>query len=125
MSTNATTVTVLTMTFKAAFVSMFETPPPSFCSRDRITPVFVRVKKASLIDRRCENRRTRWSPMTWLPACAVLYVCATSTAAVTANTMTVAATSRPRTGGSGLPPAGNRPSSKMRREQRWHDRELR
>ena len=51
MSTIATraemTVTVLPRMLVTVFVSTPETPPTSFCRRDWMTPVLVRVKKPS------------------------------------------------------------------------------
>jgi hypothetical protein len=41
------TVTVLPRMLVTVLVSTPETPPTSFCSRDWMTPVFVRVKKPS------------------------------------------------------------------------------
>ena len=58
-------------------VSTPDTPPTSFCRRDWMTPVLVRVKKASSIDCRCSNSRTRRSPVTLLPTVAVSQVCTT------------------------------------------------
>ncbi|MDQ1206505.1 hypothetical protein QE377_002864 [Microbacterium sp. SORGH_AS 862] len=47
---DATTVTVLPSTLVTVFVRTPDTAPTSFCSRDWITPVFVRVKKPSSMD---------------------------------------------------------------------------
>ena len=67
----AITVTVFPMTFETVFVSTFATPPTSFCRRDWMMPVFVRVKKPSSMDCRWEKSFTRRSPMTRLPTRAV------------------------------------------------------
>lgn len=67
----AMTVTVLPMTLETVLLSTPATPPTSFCSRDWMMPVFVRVKKPSSIDCRCEKRRTRSCAMTLLPTVAV------------------------------------------------------
>ena len=45
----ATTVTELPTTLLTVLVSAFETPPTSFCNRDWMTPVLVRVKKETSI----------------------------------------------------------------------------
>jgi hypothetical protein len=73
----AATVTVLPRTLATVFVSTLETPPTSFCRRDWMIPVFVRVKKASSIFWRCPNSRTRSAPITRLPTVAVRKVCQT------------------------------------------------
>ena len=44
---DAPTVTLLPRTLPTVLVSTFETPPTSFCRRDWMTPVLVRVKKAT------------------------------------------------------------------------------
>ena len=67
----ATTVTRLPRMLVTVFVSTPETPPTSFCSRDWITPVLVRVKNASSIAWRCSKSLTRRSPVTLLPTVAV------------------------------------------------------
>ncbi|SIH54050.1 Uncharacterised protein [Mycobacteroides abscessus subsp. abscessus] len=51
--------------------STLATPPTSFCNRDWITPVFVRVKNASSMRCRCPKSRMRIEPMTLLPTVAV------------------------------------------------------
>ena len=72
MATNAEmTVTVLPSTLETVLVSTPATPPTSFCRRDWMTPVFVRVKKPSSIACRWVNRRTRRAPITLLPTVAV------------------------------------------------------
>ena len=72
IATNAAmTVTVLPMTLDTVLLSTPATPPTSFCRRDWMMPVLVRVKKPSSIDCRCENRRTRRAAITLLPTVAV------------------------------------------------------
>ena len=84
IATNAEiTVTVLPSTLETVLVSTLATPPTSFCRRDWMTPVFVRVKKLSSIDCRWVNRRTRSEPMTLLPMVAVSHVCHTPSSAET------------------------------------------
>ncbi len=70
-TTAAITVTVLPRTDEIVLFSTLATPPTSFCRRDWITPVFVRVKNASSICCRCPNSRIRIEPMTLLPTVAV------------------------------------------------------
>ncbi len=48
-TSDAITVTTLPRMLVTVFVSTPETPPTSFCSRDWMTPVLVRVKKPSSI----------------------------------------------------------------------------
>ena len=67
----AITVTVLPSTLETVLVSTLATPPTSFCSRDWMMPVFVRVKKASSMRCRWVNSETRMAPMTLLPTVAV------------------------------------------------------
>jgi hypothetical protein len=77
------TVTVLPSTLDTVFVSTPATPPTSFCRRDWMMPVFVRVKKLSSIDCRWVKRRTRSAPMTLLPIVEVSQVCHTPSSADT------------------------------------------
>ena len=115
IATNAAiTVTVLPITLETVFESTLATPPTSFCRRDWITPVFVRVKKPSSIDCRCEKSLTLRSPMTWLPTLAVNLVCTIPSTWLTTNTSSMASTSHSSTGMFGVPAAGNSPSSKTR-----------
>jgi len=67
----AMTVTVLPRTLEMVLLSTFATPPTSFCNRDWMTPVLVRVKNASSMRCRCPKRRMRNAPMTLLPTVAV------------------------------------------------------
>jgi hypothetical protein len=85
MATNAaSTVTEFPSTLETVFVSTLATPPTSFCNRDWITPVLVRVKKLSSMACRWVNNRTRSAPITELPTVAVSQVCQTPrSAAVT------------------------------------------
>ncbi len=76
-TSEAITVTVLPRMLVTVLVSTPETPPTSFCSRDWMTPVLVRVKKPSSMACRCSNRRTRRSPVTLLPTVEVSHVCTT------------------------------------------------
>ena len=73
----AATVTVFPSTLATVLVSTLATPPTSFCSRDWMMPVLVRVKNASSIFWRCPNSRTRSAPITRLPTVAVRKVCQT------------------------------------------------
>jgi hypothetical protein len=73
----AATVTVLPSTLATVLVSTLATPPTSFCSRDWMIPVLVRVKNASSIFCKWPNSRTRSAPITLLPTVAVRKVCHT------------------------------------------------
>ena len=113
------TVTVLPSTLETVFVSTLATPPTSFCSRDWMTPVFVRVKKLSSMACRCVKSRTRRVPMTLLPMLAVSQVCHTPSSADTMNTAIIASTSVVSTGMFGpdvapLASTGKSPSSNAR-----------
>ena len=66
-TSEAMTVTTLPRMLVTVFVSTPATPPTSFCRRDWMTPVLVRVKKLSSIACRCSKSRTRRSPVTLLP----------------------------------------------------------
>ena len=65
------TVTVLPITLPMVLLSTPATPPTSFCSRDWMMPVLVRVKNPSSMACRCEKSRMRSAPMTLLPTLAV------------------------------------------------------
>ena len=54
-TSDAMTVTTLPRMLVTVFVSTPETPPTSFCRRDWMTPVLVRVKKPSSIACRCSK----------------------------------------------------------------------
>ena len=54
-TSDAMTVTTLPRMLVKVFVRTPETPPTSFCRRDWMTPVFVRVKKPSSIACRCSK----------------------------------------------------------------------
>ncbi len=73
-TSEAITVTTLPRMLVTVLVSTPETPPTSFCSRDWMTPVLVRVKKPSSIACRCSNSFTRRSPVTLLPTVEVSHV---------------------------------------------------
>ena len=88
------TVTVLPRMLVTVFVSTPDTPPTSFCSRDWMTPVLVRVKNPSSIACRWSNSRTRRSPVTALPTVEVSQVWATPSTAERRNSPIIAPTSR-------------------------------
>jgi hypothetical protein len=67
----AITVTVLPMTLWTVLLRTPATPPTSFCRRDWMMPVLVRVKNPSSMACKCENSRMRSAPMTLLPTLAV------------------------------------------------------
>ena len=67
----AMTVTVLPTTLEMVLLRTLATPPTSFCKRDWMMPVLVRVKNPSSMACRCENSRMRNWPMTELPTRAV------------------------------------------------------
>ncbi len=114
-TTAAMTVTVLPRTEEIVLLRTLATPPTSFCSRDWMIPVFVRVKNASSMRWRWPKSRIRIAPMTLLPTVAVRYVCQTPTPALAIQSATIPATSAERTGRSGPPPSfGKSPSSKAR-----------
>ena len=109
------TVTTLPRMLVTVLVSTPETPPTSFCRRDWMTPVFVRVKKPSSIACRWSKSFTRRSPVTALPTVAVNHVWVTPSAADSRNRPTMMPTSRhsrPRSGAD--PSTGKSASSKMR-----------
>ena len=99
------TVTTLPRMLVTVFVSTPDTPPTSFCRRDWITPVFVRVKNPSSIACRWSNRRTRRSPVTALPTVEVSQVCAMPSAAERRNSPIIAATRRHSSAMSTLEPS--------------------
>ena len=87
------------------FVRTPETPPTSFCRRDWMTPVLVRVKKPSSIACRCSKSLTRRSPVTLLPTVEVNQVCTTPRPAESTNSPIMMRTSRSRRSRSGGPPS--------------------
>ena len=111
LTTAATTVTVLPMMLEMVLLSTLATPPTSFCSRDWMTPVLVRVKKASSIACRWPKRRMRSAPITVLPTVAVSQVCHTPRMADDTQRMTMIDTSSISTGTFGVPLGGNSPRS--------------
>jgi hypothetical protein len=114
-TSDAMTVTTLPRMLVTVFVSTPETPPTSFCSRDWITPVFVRVKNPSSIACRCSKSRTRRSPVTLLPTVDVSQVCATPSTAERRKRPIMPPTSHPSSDSCGPPPStGKSASSKMR-----------
>ncbi len=113
-TSDAITVTTLPRMLVTVFVSTPETPPTSFCRRDWMTPVFVRVKNPSSIAWRCSKSLTRRSPVTRLPTVEVNHVCATPRPADSTNSPIMIRTSRSSRSRSGGPPStGNSASSKI------------
>ncbi len=112
---DAITVTELPSTLEIVLVSTSETAPTSFCSRDWMAPVRVRVKNPSSIACRWSNSRIRRSPVTRLPTVDVNHVCATPRPADSRNSPIIAATSRTSSATSTGPPSvGNSASSNTR-----------
>ncbi len=111
---DAMTVTTLPRMLVNVLVSTPETAPTSFCSRDWITPVFVRVKKPSSIACKWSKSWTRRSPVIRLPIVEVNHVCRTPRAADSTNRPIMMSTSRHRSAWSGpAPPGGKSASSKI------------
>ena len=84
-TSDATTVTVLPRMLVKVFVSTPDTPPTSFCRRDWMTPVLVRVKKPSSIACRCSNSSHAQVAGDLLPTVEVRYVCTTPSPAESRN----------------------------------------
>ena len=108
------TVTALPRMLEMVLVSTPATAPTSFCSRDWITPVLVRVKNASSIAWRCSNSLTRRSPVTRLPTVEVSQVCVMPNPDDSRYSAIMAATSRTSSPRSGPPSTGNSASSNTR-----------
>ncbi len=104
---DAITVTALPRIEVSVEVSTPDTPPTSFCRRDWMTPVLVRVKKASSMACRCSNSRTRRSPVTELPTVEVSQVWTTFSAADSRYSPTMPTTSRISSDIDASPSTGN------------------
>ena len=76
-------VTALPRMVENSVVRIPDTPPTSFCSRDWMTPVLVRVKNARSMDWSRSKTVTLRSPVTLLPTVEVTYVCHTPSPAIT------------------------------------------
>ena len=113
-TSDAMTVTVLPRMLVTVVVSTPETPPTSFCSRDWMAPVFVRVKKPSSIDCRCSNIVTRRSPVTRFPTFEVNHVCRALIPELSMYSAIMVTTSQTSSGTCTIPDVGNRASSNTR-----------
>ena len=76
-TSEAMTVAVLPTMLDTKVVSTPATPPTSFWRRDWITPVLVRVKKASSMRCSLSKSVTLRSPVTLFPTVDVTQVCQT------------------------------------------------